>query len=71
MLSSYQKIMLGEAKSEYNNVLDLTLIEKSILIPIVIVIFVFGLFPNLVLDLTEPAVNEILHTVNNSIPVAN
>lgn len=71
MLSSYQKIMLGETKSEYNHILDLSIIEKSILIPIVIVIFVFGLFPNLVLDLTEPAVNEILHTVNNSIPVAN
>ncbi len=71
MLSSYQKIMLGEAKSEYNGVLDLTLLEKSILIPIVVVIFVLGLFPNLILDLTEPAVNEILHTVHNSIPVAN
>lgn len=71
MLSSYQKIMLGEPKTEYNNVLDLSLVEKSILIPIVIVIFVLGLFPNLILDLTEPAVNGILHTVHNSIPVAN
>ncbi|MGN6645207.1 MAG: proton-conducting transporter transmembrane domain-containing protein [Cytophaga sp.] len=71
MLSSYQKIMLGEAKPEYNNVKDLSFLEKSILIPIVIVIFVFGLFPNLILGLTEPAVNEILHAVNNSIPVAN
>ncbi len=71
MLSSYQKIMLGEAKTEYNNVLDLSLVEKSILIPIVIVIFVLGLFPNLILDLTEPAVNGILHTVHNSIPAAN
>lgn len=71
MLSSYQKIMLGEAKPEYNGVLDLTVLEKSILIPIVIVIFVLGLFPNLILDLTEPAVNGILHTIHNSIPVAN
>ena len=71
MLSSYQKIMLGEARSEYNGVVDLTLLEKSILIPIVIVIFVLGLFPNLILDLTEPAVNGILHSVHNSIPVAN
>ncbi len=71
MLSSYQKIMLGEAKPEFNSVKDLSLLEKSILIPIVIVIFVFGLFPNLILGLTEPAVNEILHAVNNSIPVAN
>lgn len=71
MLSSYQKIMLGEAKSEYNNVIDLSILEKSILIPIVIVIFVLGLFPNLILGLTEPAVNEILHAVQNSITVAN
>jgi NADH-quinone oxidoreductase subunit M len=71
MLSSYQKIMLGEAKHEYNSIKDLSILEKSILIPIVIVIFVFGLFPNLILGLTEPAVNEILHAVNNSIPVAN
>ncbi|ABG58642.1 complex I subunit 4 family protein [Cytophaga hutchinsonii] len=71
MLSSYQKIMLGEARSEYDGVVDLTLLEKSILIPIVIVIFVLGLFPNLILDLTEPAVNGILHSVHNSIPVAN
>ena len=71
MLSSYQKIMLGEPKSEYNGVLDLSLIEKSIFIPIVIVIFVFGVFPNAILDLTAPAVETILHTVQNSMPVAN
>jgi NADH-quinone oxidoreductase subunit M len=71
MLSSFQKIMLGEAKTEYNGVLDLSMIEKSILIPVVIVIFVLGLFPNLILDLTEPAVNGILHAVQNSTPVAN
>jgi NADH-quinone oxidoreductase subunit M len=71
MLSTYQKTMLGEAKTEYNGVMDLSLLEKSILIPIVIVIFVFGLYPDIILDVTEPAINGILHAVNHSIPVAN
>lgn len=71
LLSTYQKIMLGEAKTEFNGVMDLSLLEKSILIPIVIAIFAFGLFPDLILDVTEPAINGILHAVNHSIPVAN
>ena len=71
LLSTYQKVMLGEAKAEFNVVMDLSLLEKSILIPIVIAIFAFGLFPDIILDVTEPAINGILHAVNHSIPVAN
>jgi len=71
MLSSFQKIMLGEAKPEYNSIQDLTLNEKAVLIPIVIAIFVFGLFPNIILDLTDPSIKAILHSVQKTLPVAN
>jgi NADH-quinone oxidoreductase subunit M len=71
MLSSFQKIMLGEAKPEFNTIQDLTLNEKAVLIPIVIAIFVFGLFPNIMLDLTDPSIKAILHSVQKTLPVAN
>jgi len=71
MLGSFQKIMLGEARPEFNNIQDLTIQEKAVLIPIVIAIFVFGLFPDIILDLTDPSIKAILNLAQKTLSVAN
>lgn len=60
MLGSYQKVMLGETGKHTGSFTDVNLNEKLVLIPLVILIFIFGLFPNIINDLTAPAVNAIV-----------
>jgi NADH-quinone oxidoreductase subunit M len=51
MLRSYQKISLGEANSLTMQFPDLTSNEKAVLIPIIVMIFVIGLYPQPFLDI--------------------
>lgn len=60
MLSSFQKIMLGETNNLTSKFSDLQLSEKAVFIPIVIMIFWIGLYPNTFLDISGPAVKELL-----------
>jgi NADH-quinone oxidoreductase subunit M len=64
MLSSYQKISLGETNGLTQTFTDLTFNEKAVLIPIVILVFWIGLYPKPILDLTEPSVTALLQTIN-------
>lgn len=61
MLSSYKTIMLGETNSKTNSFTEIHAGDKWVLIPIVILIFIFGLFPGLITNLTEHSVNEIIN----------
>ncbi|HEY8402539.1 MAG TPA: NADH-quinone oxidoreductase subunit M, partial [Cytophagaceae bacterium] len=67
MLSSYQKVMLGEVKDITKNATDLLTLEKAVLIPIIIMIFWMGLYPNTFLEISEPAIAEIIKTAGYSI----
>jgi NADH-quinone oxidoreductase subunit M len=64
MLRSYQKIMLGETNAVTANFADLNLTEKAVLIPLVILIVFFGVYPKPLLELTEPAVTLLVHKYN-------
>jgi NADH-quinone oxidoreductase subunit M len=61
MLSSYRTIVLGEVNAKTNSFSEINTQDKLILIPIVILIFVFGLFPDLINNLTSTSVNEIIN----------
>ncbi len=61
MLASYQKVMLGETREVTANFKDLFLSEKAVLIPIVIIIFIIGLYPNPLLKISEPAIKNLLN----------
>lgn len=60
MLTSYQKIFLGEGQSSVN---EISLHDKIILIPLVILIVIFGLFPDVISSYTAQPVKEILETM--------
>jgi NADH-quinone oxidoreductase subunit M len=60
MLRAYQRSMLGETSIDTDNFTDLTMAEKAVLIPIVIMVILIGICPNLFLRVSEPAIMKLL-----------
>ncbi|MBI4929649.1 MAG: NADH-quinone oxidoreductase subunit M [Bacteroidetes bacterium] len=63
MLRSYQKTMLGEINPLTSTFTDLSFNEKAVLIPIVLLIFVMGVYPKPLLDIAEPSLMKIIELV--------
>lgn len=61
MLRSYQHIMLGETNSNTSSFKDLSSNELLFLFIIIAVIFIFGIFPNLILSHSENTIQAILN----------
>jgi len=66
MLRMFQKVMLGEINELTSSINDLNLTEKLTLIPLAIMVFVIGIYPNLFLKVSEPAIVEIIKAATNS-----
>jgi NADH-quinone oxidoreductase subunit M len=64
MLRSYQKVMLGEVNGTTASFAPLTFNEKAVLIPIVILIIALGVYPKPLMEIAEPAVQNILSIIN-------
>ena len=62
MLRSYQSIMLGPSSSLTNAFIDLDRNEKMVLVPLVILIVGLGLYPKPLLDITEPALQNLINS---------
>ena len=60
MLNSFQKIMLGEAKAEFNGFKDVTATELAVFIPIIFFTFYIGIYPKTFLEISEPSVKALL-----------
>ena len=60
MLRSYQSIMLGEVNSVAQKFTSLTQNEKTVLLILCVVIFVFGIYPKPLLDISEPSVMKLV-----------
>jgi NADH-quinone oxidoreductase subunit M len=60
MLRMYQRSILGETSVETDKFTDLTTGEIAVLIPIVIMVILIGVCPNLFLKVSEPAVMKLL-----------
>jgi NADH-quinone oxidoreductase subunit M len=60
MFRAYQRSMLGETSRETEHFTDLTMNEKAVLIPLLIMVIAMGIFPNIFLKVSEPAVMKLL-----------
>jgi NADH-quinone oxidoreductase subunit M len=67
MLWMYQRVIFGKVtKPENERLKDLSVREKVILTPLVVLVFWIGIYPKPFLDRVEPAVRQILERVNKS-----
>ncbi len=60
MLNTFQKVMLGEPKAEFNGFKALALSEKTVLVIICFFILYIGVYPKTFLELSEPSVKALL-----------
>lgn len=67
MFTSYQKVMLGEVHGKSNNFTEVTGLDKWVLIPIAVLIFIFGLYPQFITNLTSHSVETIINIYNTKI----
>jgi NADH-quinone oxidoreductase subunit M len=67
MLYAYQRVMLGEKKSGFGNITDLSRIDYIVLIPLITIILILGIYPQPVFNLVEASVNTMQNLL---IPVA-
>ncbi|MBC5993747.1 complex I subunit 4 family protein [Pontibacter cellulosilyticus] len=64
MLRMFQGVMFGTKSEATESFTDLTMNEMAVLIPLVIMVFWIGLFPNTFLSISEPAVINLLSIIN-------
>jgi NADH-quinone oxidoreductase subunit M len=68
LLWLYQRTMLGPIKYDANRVLsDLTLRERLIVLPLLVLIFAIGLYPAPLFKIIQPAVTSIVQHVERSV----
>lgn len=60
MLNAYQKTMLGDLNQVTAKFPEMNTEEMSILIPVVLMIIAFGVYPKPLLHLSEPAITKLL-----------
>lgn len=63
MLRMVQRSMFGEANAVTEKFKDVSGSEIAVLLPIAVAVILMGVFPNIFLKITEPAVNAILQTI--------
>jgi NADH-quinone oxidoreductase subunit M len=66
MLRAYQKISLGEANNHTMQFSDLNVREKCVLVPLIIMIFWIGLYPNALLNIAGPTIESLQKTIQHS-----
>lgn len=65
MLRTFQKSMSGEVNALTASFTDLTTEEKWVLYPVVVLIILIGIYPAPILELSEPAVTNLLKVYSN------
>ena len=67
LLRMFQKAMFGQesSSSPTEHFKELTTSERAVLIPLTIMVFWIGIYPNTFLKMTEPAVNQLLRFIHN------
>jgi len=65
MLKGFQKAVLGNESNTTKKFLDLTVQEKIVLYPLVILVIGIGIFPSPLLKISEAAVENVLSIISN------
>jgi NADH-quinone oxidoreductase subunit M len=65
MLKSFQKTMLGDVNGNTHSFVDLTGSEKVVLYPIVVLIILIGVYPTPLLNISEPAVANLIGIITD------
>lgn len=63
MLRLVQKTMFGQKSNFTEHFADLSFSEKAVLLPLTIMVFWMGVYPNSFLKITEPAVSNLLKMI--------
>lgn len=63
MLRLFQMAMFGPRSKWVEGFQDLTFNEKAVLLPLIVMVFWIGIYPNTFLSISEPAVNNLLQLV--------
>ncbi len=70
MLNTFQKVMLGEPKAEYEGLFnDLTFSDKTVLVVVSFFILYIGIFPMTFLELSEPTVKALVDITTKNLTV--
>ncbi|MEY3678731.1 MAG: hypothetical protein RI924_872 [Bacteroidota bacterium] len=64
MLRMYQQVMLGEANKATEKFADLDFTEKGVLYIICALVILIGVYPQPILNISEPAVSQLIEVVN-------
>lgn len=67
MFGAYKKIMLGEENAAGHGFAEISGTDKFTMLAIVVLIFVFGLFPETISSITDHSVKEILNIYQSKI----
>ena len=59
MLRFFQKTMFGPSNEQTSSITDIGMKELIVLVPIVIIILITGVFPNLIFDISSSFVNSL------------
>jgi NADH-quinone oxidoreductase subunit M len=68
MLYAYQRAMLGEQNPAYEKISDIKTLDYLILVPLIVIIFVLGIFPQPIFNLIDEPVNSMQNLLK---PVAD
>ena len=60
LLWAYQRVFHGKAEGANAQIVDLSMRERLVLLPLIALIVVLGIFPNLLLDRINPSVQKIV-----------
>ncbi|AQG81358.1 complex I subunit 4 family protein [Spirosoma montaniterrae] len=66
MLRMFQKSMFGTPSSRTTNFADLTLSESLVFVPLVVMVFWMGIYPQTFLKVTEPAVANLMKYIGTT-----
>lgn len=64
MLFMYQKVMLGETNALTATFTDLKTTEKFVLIPLAVLILLLGVYPQMLINLTESDIHGLINQLH-------